>query len=62
MQQQREILVLVDIEQITGPEASAILGINPNTAYTRLHAAQLRFQQAVNRLRSSEQRHEGGGS
>lgn len=54
--------MLVDIEQITGPEASAILGINPNTAYTRLHAAQLRFQQAVNRLRSSEQRHEGGGS
>lgn len=59
--QQREILVLVDVEQITVPEASAILGINLNTAYTRLRTARLRFQNAVNRLRAGERRREGDG-
>lgn len=58
---QREILVLVDVEQISVPEASAVLGINPNTAYTRLRAARQRFQHAVNRLRATEPGREGGG-
>jgi RNA polymerase sigma-70 factor, ECF subfamily len=57
---QREILVLVDVEQVTVPEASAILGINLNTAYTRLRAARRCFQNAVNRLHESE-RQRGGG-
>jgi RNA polymerase sigma-70 factor (ECF subfamily) len=57
---QREILVLVDVEQIAVPEASAILGINLNTAYTRLRAARQRFQGAVNRLRASEGKRAGG--
>jgi RNA polymerase sigma-70 factor (ECF subfamily) len=56
----REILVLVDVEQIAVPEASAILGINLNTAYTRLRAARQRFQDAVNRLRASEGGRAGG--
>lgn len=58
---QREILVLVDVEQISVPEASAVLGINMNTAYTRLRAARLRFQNAVNRLKATERLREGGG-
>lgn len=57
---QREILVLVDVEQIAVPEASAILGINLNTAYTRLRAARQRFQGAVSRLRASEGGRAGG--
>ena len=57
---QREILVLVDVEQIAVPEASAILGINLNTAYTRLRAARQRFQGAVNRLRATEGARSGG--
>ena len=58
---QREILVLVDVEQISVPEASAVLGINLNTAYTRLRAARLSFQSAVDRLKATERVHEGGG-
>jgi RNA polymerase sigma-70 factor (ECF subfamily) len=57
---QREILVLVDVEQIAVPEASAMLGINLNTAYTRLRSARQRFQNAVNRLRASEGARAGG--
>jgi RNA polymerase sigma-70 factor (ECF subfamily) len=59
---QREILVLVDVEQISVPEAAAILDVNLNTAYTRLRAARRRFQDAVNRLRATERRREGGGN
>jgi len=58
---QREILVLVDVEQISVPEAAAILGINLNTAYTRLRAARARFQAAVKRLRATERVSHGGG-
>lgn len=62
VERQREILVLVDVEQIAVPEAAAILGINLNTAYTRLRAARLRFEQAVSRLRAAEGGREGGPS
>jgi len=58
---QREILVLVDVEQIPVPQAAAILSINLNTAYTRLRAARLHFQAAVKRLRASERTSHGGG-
>ena len=57
---QREILVLVDVEQIAVPEAAATLDINLNTAYTRLRAARLRFQGAVNRFRAGEGKSNGG--
>lgn len=57
----REMLVMVDVEQITVPEAAAVLGINLNTAYTRLRTARLRFQRAVHRLRAGERGREGGG-
>jgi RNA polymerase sigma-70 factor, ECF subfamily len=57
---QREILVLVDVEQLSVPEAATVLGINVNTAYTRLRAARLRFQRAVDQLHAAERRQEGG--
>jgi RNA polymerase sigma-70 factor (ECF subfamily) len=47
----RAIFVLVDIEQLTVPEAAAALGINLNTAYARLRAARIEFQRALKRLR-----------
>ncbi|HEX6271712.1 MAG TPA: sigma-70 family RNA polymerase sigma factor [Polyangiaceae bacterium] len=56
---QRDILVLVDVEQVSVPEAASILGINLNTAYTRLRTARLRFQDAVDRLRAIERRRLG---
>ena len=59
---QREILVLVDVEQISVPEAAAVLDVNLNTAYTRLRTARRRFESAVNRLRATERRREGGGN
>jgi RNA polymerase sigma-70 factor, ECF subfamily len=58
--EQREILVLVDVEQLSVPEAASVLGVNVNTAYTRLRAARLRFQRAVDQLRAAERRREEG--
>jgi RNA polymerase sigma-70 factor (ECF subfamily) len=60
-EQHREILVLIDVEAISVPEAAGLLGINLNTAYTRLRAARLRFQAAVNRLLATERKRDGGG-
>lgn len=57
---QREILVLVDVEQVSVAEAAKVLGINLNTAYTRLRAARMRFQRAVDELLAAERRGEGG--
>jgi RNA polymerase sigma-70 factor (ECF subfamily) len=35
----REVLILVDLEEMGVPEVSAVIGINTNTAYSRLRAA-----------------------
>jgi len=56
----REILVLVDVEEVAVPEAARILSINVNTAYTRLRAARQRFQASVRRLQAKERRPKGG--
>lgn len=37
--QKREVLILVDLEEMTVPEVATLLGLNPNTAYSRLRAA-----------------------
>jgi RNA polymerase sigma-70 factor (ECF subfamily) len=47
----RAIFVLVDIEQLTVPEAATALGLNLNTAYARLRAARVEFPRALKRLR-----------
>jgi RNA polymerase sigma-70 factor (ECF subfamily) len=59
-EEQREVLVLVDVEQLSVPEAASVLVINVNTAYTRLRSARLRFQRAIDQLRAAEQKREGG--
>lgn len=45
----RAVFVLVEIEQFVVPAAAAALGINVNTAYSRLRQARLRFEQALAR-------------
>ncbi len=59
-ERQREILVLVEVEGLSVPEAAAVLGINLNTAYTRLRTGRHRFQKEVHRLRAGELDSEGG--
>lgn len=58
---ERDVLVLVDVEQMSVREAAEVLSINVNTAYTRLRAARLRFQRAVDQLRAAEHGQERGG-
>ena len=55
--EQRAVFVLCELEGLTMPEASAELGINLNTAYSRLRLAREAFVKAVRALRE-----EGGRS
>ena len=50
----REVLVLVELEQMSVPEISQLLGVNPNTVYTRLRAARADFAGALARKRAKE--------
>jgi RNA polymerase sigma-70 factor (ECF subfamily) len=52
----RAILVLVDIEQLSVPEAAEALAINLNTAYWRLRAARKRLEKALARMKATEVR------
>lgn len=45
----REVFVLAEVEQMTAPEIADALGINLNTAYSRLRAARAEFEKAVAR-------------
>jgi RNA polymerase sigma-70 factor (ECF subfamily) len=45
----RDVLVLADVEELTAPEIAAALGLNVNTAYSRLRVARQRFAEAVRR-------------
>lgn len=57
--EKRETLVLVELEQMTVPEIAQLIGINPNTIYTRLRAARQDFARALARHRLHErERHE----
>jgi RNA polymerase sigma-70 factor (ECF subfamily) len=52
----REVLVLVELERMTVPEISQLLGANVNTVYTRVRAARRDFEQALARHRARERR------
>jgi RNA polymerase sigma-70 factor (ECF subfamily) len=56
----RAILVLVELEQFSVPQAAEALGLNVNTAYWRLGAARRSFQSALERVRAAERRRMGG--
>jgi len=46
----RAMLVCIELEQMTVPEAAESLGLNLNTAYGRLRAARAAFNEAVARM------------
>ena len=48
----REVFVLVELEEMSMPETAEALGLNVNTAYTRLRAANQQFEAALARHRA----------
>jgi RNA polymerase sigma-70 factor, ECF subfamily len=52
-----EMIVLADLEEMTAPEIAAAIGIPLNTVYTRLRAARIELEEALQRYRArTEQR------
>jgi RNA polymerase sigma-70 factor, ECF subfamily len=49
-EKKRVMIVLVDVEEMSVPEAARALGLNVNTAYFRLRTARQEFQRLINRL------------
>lgn len=54
--EKREVFVLAELEEMTGPELAQALGLNLNTAYARLRAARAAFEQALVRHRARQAR------
>ena len=54
---QREVFLLVEVEEMSVPEAAEALGMNLNTCYSRLRAARRRFE----RVLAARQVREDGG-
>lgn len=52
--EKREVFVLAELEQMSVPEIADAVGINLNTAYSRLRAARQDFEQGVARLRARD--------
>jgi RNA polymerase sigma-70 factor, ECF subfamily len=48
---ERQMLVLVDLEERSVVEAAEALGMNVNTAYSRLRRARLHFEKALKAVR-----------
>jgi RNA polymerase sigma-70 factor, ECF subfamily len=46
----RALFLMIDVEQMTVPQAAAALGINVNTAYWRLRKARMAFRRALAKL------------
>lgn len=53
---QRAVFVLAQLEGLTAPEIAETLGVNPNTVYSRLRTARLKFERAVARQAAREGR------
>jgi RNA polymerase sigma-70 factor, ECF subfamily len=56
-EEQREVFLLVEIEEMSVPEAAEALGTNLNTCYSRLRAARARFERE---LAARHRRDDGG--
>jgi RNA polymerase sigma-70 factor (ECF subfamily) len=54
----RVVFVLSELEQLSVPEIAEVLGVNPNTVYSRLRSAKRRFDAALARRRQAR----AGGS
>lgn len=50
----REAFVLAELEQMPMPEVAEALGVNLNTAYSRLRAARLAFEESVARFQAKD--------
>jgi RNA polymerase sigma-70 factor (ECF subfamily) len=50
----RAVFLMIDVEQMTVPEAAAALGINLNTAYWRLREARIAFRRALVKARAAD--------
>ena len=50
----REVLVLVELEQMTVPQVAEAIGINVNTVYSRLRSARVAFNSAVAKFRERQ--------
>jgi RNA polymerase sigma-70 factor (ECF subfamily) len=48
----REVFVLAELEQFSAPEIAEVIGINPNTVYSRLRLARQEFAEAAARYRA----------
>jgi len=56
---QRAVFVLAQLEGLTAPEIAESLGVNPNTVYSRLRTARLKFEKAVARQALRDRRCDG---
>ena len=54
----RSIIVLVDVEQLSVPQAAEALEVNLNTAYWRLRTARTQLRKSLARIRATEARSE----
>lgn len=55
---ERELVVMADLQGMTVPEISEILGCNVNTIYSRLRVAREKFERAVARFQARSRRGE----
>lgn len=55
-EEQRTVFVLVEMEEMTGPQAADVLAIPPGTVASRLRAARQAFDSAVRRLHLRERK------
>lgn len=52
----RAVFVLCEVEGLSAPEVSGVLGIKLNTVYSRLRVARQKFEQAIARHRAATRR------
>lgn len=53
--EQREVFVLIELEELTTSEVAEALGINANTVASRLRLARANFEQAAARVRARDE-------
>ena len=51
----RTVFVLAELEQLSVPEITQVLGVNLNTVYSRLRSARQQFETALLLRRTSEE-------
>jgi len=54
-EKKRTVFVLAELEQLSVPEITQVLGVNLNTVYSRLRSARQQFETALLLRRSSEE-------